>query len=105
MASDGSRYSTLEETMDDFPAPPLLSPSGAEQHGGDSAGSDGDDEDDGDERQVDEEVIISRRPLSIDSLRVHTARATPSDVEALPVVGERPVSSRSYLDFSDSDGR
>ncbi|KPV75521.1 uncharacterized protein RHOBADRAFT_53492 [Rhodotorula graminis WP1] len=105
MASDGSRFSTLEETMDDFPAPPLLDPSGPEQVKDDSAASDGDDEDEGDERQANDEVTISRRPRSIDSLRVHMARAPPPDVRALPVVGERPVSSQSWLDFSDSEGR
>ncbi|GAA5842610.1 hypothetical protein JCM9279_003638 [Rhodotorula babjevae] len=99
MASDGSRFSTLEETMDDFPAPPLMSPSAPEQRGSDSAGSDGDDEDDGVGRQVVEEVTISRRPLSIDSLQVHMA------MSMAPHVGERPVSSQSYLDLSDSEGR
>lgn len=103
MASDGSRFSTLDETMDDFPAPPLLGSSGAE--GKDSAASDGDDEDEGDEGEgLDEDVTISRRPLSIDSLPVHTnsARAGVPKVGALAVVDERPVSSQSWLDLSDT---
>ncbi|GAA5897026.1 hypothetical protein JCM8208_006148 [Rhodotorula glutinis] len=105
VASDGSRCSTLEETMDDFPAPPLVSPSGPGQDDVGSAASDGDDEDEGDERQVDDEVTISRRPLSIDSLRVHMARAPLLGVGALPIEGERPLSSHSWLDLSDSEGR
>ncbi|BGP39996.1 hypothetical protein JCM10449v2_003954 [Rhodotorula kratochvilovae] len=98
--SDGSRFSTLDETMDDFPAPPQLG-SGTEE-----SGSDGDDEDEGDEvAWRGDSVTIRHRPISIASLPVHAPSASVPDIAAFPVVGDRPVSSTSWLDFSDSEGR
>ncbi|GAA6058093.1 hypothetical protein JCM3770_001109 [Rhodotorula araucariae] len=97
VASDGSRLSTLDDTMDKFPSPPVF------QSGREESGSDGDDEDEDDWR--DDNVTNRHRTTSIASLPVHRPSPSMPDIAALPVVADRPVSSTSWFDFSDSEGR
>ncbi|GAA6027215.1 hypothetical protein JCM8097_002492 [Rhodosporidiobolus ruineniae] len=105
-ANSGSRYSGLESRIGEFPRPPHVPSEVA-----DSA-SDGDDEQEEDEDEEGTAVATIRFPTleGSDSNTLHPSpsfvRSRPNSLvpqlNSLPTTSERPVSSQSYLDLSDS---